>query len=296
MPQKPKLPLHQSRLFKVSSPERLALVLGLPFDQLRSLLALNPRYREFDRPKKTEGVRHCEDPVPPLKALHGRLAKMLARIEAPDFLFCPVKGRCYISNAAAHRHSRVVHCLDIKKFFPNTPSRRVFWFFHRVMQCRRDVAGLLTDLTTFNGRLPTGSPLSPILAYFSFHDMWAGIEAFCHSKGYVLTVYIDDVTVSGLKVPAADLWVIKGMIKRYGLEYHKEKTFIDRPAEISGGIVSGGRLSAPHREDLMRQGASEQLRIAGDPDGKLRSRIGGLHGQISQIAKAQSSVVISCEG
>lgn len=291
MPQKPKLPLHQSRLFKVSSPEKLATALGVPLCELRALLTLNPIYREFDLPKKGGGVRHCEDPVPSVKALHSKIAKMLSRIEAPDFLFCPVKGRCYVSNAAAHRHNRVVHCLDIKKFFPNTPSRRVFWFFHEVMRCRRDVAGLLTDLTTFNGRLPTGSPLSPILAYFSFYDMWRAIEAFCIERGYTLTVYIDDVTVSGLKVPQADLWQIKAIIKSYGLQYHKEKTFIDRPAEITGVIVAGGRLLAPHRQHQKRQMASEELRIFGDRDGRLRSRIGGLKGQIRQIAKAQPSTI-----
>ena len=295
MPLKPKLPLHQSRLFKVSSPEKLATVLGVPLGELRALLTLNPIYREFDLPKKGGGVRHCEDPVPPMKALHSKFAKILSRIEAPDFLFCPVKGRCYVSNAAAHRHNRVVHCLDIKKFFPNTPSRRVFWFFHEVMRCRRDVAGLLTELTTFNGRLPTGSPLSPILAYFSFHDMWAAIEAFCSERGYTLTVYIDDVTVSGPKVPRADLWQIKTIIKRYGLQYHKEKTFIDRPAEITGVIVTKGLLFAPHRQHHKRQLASEELRMFGDRDGKLRSRIGGLEGQIRQISRAQASAV-DCDG
>src|SRR3546814_14941861 len=93
---------------------------------------------------------------------------MLARIEPPSFLFCPVKGRCYVSNAARHRGNRVVHCLDIKKFFPNTPRVRVIAFFQSIMGCRADVAGILGDLCTFEGHLPTGSPLSPILAYYSY--------------------------------------------------------------------------------------------------------------------------------
>src|SRR3546814_4728940 len=90
---------------------------------------------------------------------------------------------------------RVVHCLDIKKFFPNTPRVRVIAFFQSIMGCRADVAGILGDLCTFEGHLPTGSPLSPILAYYSYHDMWAEIAAFCTAKGYTLTVYVDDVTI-----------------------------------------------------------------------------------------------------
>lgn len=284
MPNKRKLPLNQSRLFKVTSPDKLASVLGMPLDELRGLASLNFAYREFDIPKKGGGFRHCEDPVPPLKAVHRKLTTMLSRIEAPDFLFCPVKGRCYVSNAAAHRHNRVIRCLDIKKFFPSTPSRRVFWFFHSVLQCRRDVAGLLCDLTTFDGRLPTGSPLSPILAYFSFHDMWAEIEAFCRECSYTLTVYIDDVTVSGQRVSTADLWQIKRMISRFGLKYHKEKSFIDRPAEVTGVILKGGYLLAPNRQHHKWKAATEEQHPhAADLD-VARNRIAGLAGQLRQIA------------
>lgn len=283
MSTKRKIALNQSRLYKVSSPDRLAKVLGTSEGQLRELCALELRYREFDVPKPNGKTRHCEDPVPALKALHSRIAKALSQIEAPDFLFCPVKGRCYVSNAAAHRQSRAVRCLDIKKFFPSTPSRRVNWFFRNVMGFRKDAAGLITDLTTFEGRLPTGSPLSPILAYFAFFDMWAEINVFCASRGYVLTVYIDDVTVSGAQVPLSDFWHIKTIIRRFGLEYHKEKSFIDRPAEVTGVIVHNGMVSAPHRQHRKRKAESEALRGSpSDPDA-ARRRLKGLEGQLRQI-------------
>lgn len=289
MSKKPKIPLHQVRLFKVSSPDKLASILGLSVDELRGLTHLDPAYREFDIEKKGGGLRHCEDPVPSLKAVHQKITKMLSRIEAPDFLYCPVKERCYVSNAAAHRHNRVVHCLDIRKFFPSTPTRRVFWFFHTVLQCRRDVAGLLAELTTFQGRLPTGSPLSPILAYFSFFDMWAEIDDFCRLKEYTVTVYIDDVTISGAKVPKQDIWSIKKIIHRYGLQYHKEKSFIDRPAEITGVIVKSGRLFAPHRQHHKKMRATEELRALDEENDELKNKVAGLDGQIRQILRVNAS-------
>src|SRR3546814_743999 len=200
------------------------------------------RYRQFEIEKKSGGKRPVEDPVAPLKRVQGRIAKMLARIEPPSFLFCPVKGRCYVSNAARHRGNRVVHCLDIKKFFPNTPRVRVIAFFQSIMGCRADVAGILGDLCTFEGHLPTGSPLSPILAYYSYHDMWAESAAFCTGKGYTLTVYVGDVTISGAKVPVADVWHVRRMIHRTGLRYHKLKHYVDRPAEITGVVVRDGKV------------------------------------------------------
>lgn len=283
MPTKKIIPLDQSQLYKLTSPRRLAQVLGLEEAELRTMAVGPERYREFEIEKKSGGKRPVEDPVAPLKRVQGKIAKMLARIKPPAFLFCPVKGRCYVGNAAQHRGNRVVHCLDIKKFFPNTPRVRVIWFFQTIMRCRADVAGLLGDLCTFEGHLPTGSPLSPILAYYSYHDMWAEIAAFCTEKGYTLTVYVDDVTISGVKVPAADVWQVRQMIHRTGLRYHKLKHYVDKPAEITGVIVRDGRVLVPNRQRLKMRQTTLALERIGGQDARLRGRLMGINGQIRQI-------------
>lgn len=284
MQNRKKIPLNQSRLFKVSSPARLAQVLGLTDNALKALIAKADDYYEFDIDKKGGGKRHVENPAAPLKVVQAKIAKFLAAIDPPDFLFCPVKGRCYVTNAAAHRDNRVVRCLDIKKFFPSTPSRRVFWFFETIMKCRTDVASILTSLSTFQGRLPTGSPLSPIMAYFAYYDLWAKLDTFCRERNYVMTVYIDDVTISGARVPSSDVWLIKKMIHGYGLRYHKEKSFIDRPAEITGVIVKGDRLAVPHRQHLKRRDARRDMLAGIGEDRVLKGRLAGLDGQIKQVA------------
>lgn len=280
-----KFPLNQSRLYKITSPAKLATVLGVTTKEIAALIERPDAYHEFDIAKKGGGKRHVENPVAPLKAVQAKIAKLLAAIDPPDFLFCPVKGRCYVSNAASHKGSRVVHCLDIKKFFPSTPSRRVFWFFETVMKCRRDVAALLTSLSTHQQRLPTGSPLSPIMAYFAYYDLWAKLEEFCRDRNYKLTVYIDDVTVSGEKVPRSDIWLMKRMIHGYGLRYHKEKTFIDRPAEVTGVIVNGEQLSVPHRQHLKRHLARKEFQSGAGDAQVLQGRLAGLEGQIRQVAR-----------
>lgn len=285
MPTRKPLPLNQSRLFKLGSKAKLAQALGLELVDLIALCSGQDRYHEFSVEKKSGGKRQVENPVAPLKKLQAQIAKHLSAIDPPDFLFCPVKGRCYVSNAAAHRGNRVVHSLDIQKFFPNTPSRRVFWFFEKILKCRRDVAGILTALACYEQRLPTGSPLSPIMAYFAYYDLWAKIDLFCKERGYTLTVYIDDVTVSGIRVPNSDISLIKKMIHGYGLRYHKEKTFIDYPAEITGVIVKGDILTVPNRQHLKRQIARHEL---GDADGDivmLKNRLSGLEGQIRQVTR-----------
>jgi hypothetical protein len=278
--------LDQSPLYQLRSRSKLARLLGVSLGELRALAAGDSLYTEFDIPKKNSGSRHVENPRRPLKLAQAKIARLLARITPPDFLFCPVKRRCYVTNAAAHRGNRVVQCLDIQKFFPSTPRRRVFWFFHKILKCERDIAGLLATLACYQGHLPTGSPLSPIVAYFAFYDLWQHIDAFCRDRGYVFTVYIDDVTISGPRVPQSDIWVVKRMIFGVGLRYHKQKTFVDRPAEVTGVIIRGAELVAPFRQHKKLHEARALLaRAPPDADREaLVGRVAGIGGQIRQIA------------
>ena len=68
--------------------------------------------------------------------------------------------------------------LDIPKLFGSTPHSHVTGFFKNDMNCAPDVAGLLARLRCVTVKsvlhLPTGSPLSQILAFYSY---WAMFEA-----------------------------------------------------------------------------------------------------------------------
>lgn len=288
---KPTFGLDQSQLYKCRNRAKLAKMLKISTAELTRLSNSDVLYSEFEIEKKNgTGFRTVENPARPLKLAQAKLARLLSRITPPDFLFCPVKRRCYVSNAAAHLGNRVVHCLDIKKFFPSTPKRRVFWFFHKVMKCETDIAAILANLACYQGHLPTGSPLSPIMAYFSYFDLWNRISAFCRERGYTFTVYIDDITISGSKVPRRDIWEVQKMIDGVGLEYHKQKTYIDRPAEITGVMAGQGKVFPPNRQLKKHHDAQELLKHAvGEERQKLKGRIAGLKGQLGQIRAKNSS-------
>ncbi|MDA9427112.1 MULTISPECIES: reverse transcriptase family protein [Bradyrhizobium] len=280
-------PLDQSPLFRLKRRAKLAQLLGISDRELRWLTRnADTLYREKDRPKKNgSGLRHIEDPQRPLKKVQSSLAQLLSRIDPPDFLFCPVKGRDYIQNAAQHRGNRVVRCLDIHKYFPSTKSRRVFWFFDKVLRCERDLAGTLTRLSCYREHLPTGSPLSPILSYFAHLDVWSSVAQTCKAHDCVLTVYIDDVTVSGENVSESMMWEIRQTIHRAGLRYHKEKLYVERPAEITGVIVDGKTLMPPHRQHKKIRVGEASLKVEKKPflAQKISGQLLGLRGQIEQI-------------
>ncbi len=289
-------PLDQSPLYKLGSRGKLCRLLGITAGELRAVSKGDALYREFDITKKSGGLRHVENPDRPLKLVQASIARRLASIAPPDYLYCPVKGRCYVSNAARHVGNRVVRCLDIKSFFPNTPSRRVYWFYRSVLRCSSDLAGLLAKLSTYKGHLPTGSPLSPILAYFAYHDVWARVAALCVAKGHTLTLYVDDLTISGARVGVADLWLVKRELHRAGLHYHKEKLFRDRPAEVTGVIVGRGGVAAPNRQCLKLHTARREVReLEGDARVSGLGRIGGLNAQLTQISRKNAKPPRSVE-
>lgn len=279
--------LTSSPLYRLRSRSKLARLLRVSNAELRALAAGDSLYREFDIQKKGGGSRHVENPSRPLKLVQARLARLLARITPPDYLYCPAKGRCYVTNAAQHAGNRVVRTLDIQKFFPSTSSKRVFWFFHKVLCCARDIAGLLTVLTTYQRHLPTGSPLSPIMSHFANMDLWEEISEYCRGRSLTFTVYVDDCTLSGDRISARDLWDIKQMIHRRGLVYHKEKAYFGGIAEVTGVIIRDGKLAAPNRQMLKLRQTTSRLQDAAPSDAlALQQQVAGLKGQLRQITHA----------
>src|SRR5437764_11867064 len=95
-------PLNQSPLFRLRRHGKLAQLLGLPLLELKTFLHDAHLYKEFDVLKKSGGARRVENPKRALKLVQRRLARLLCRIAPPDYLFCPVKGRSYVTNAAQH--------------------------------------------------------------------------------------------------------------------------------------------------------------------------------------------------
>jgi hypothetical protein len=282
---------YQSALYRLTSRHQLVRLLGVTNDHLELLSRTEGLYREYDIPKKANKKRHVEEPRGDLKKVQARIASLLGRIRPADYLYCPAKRRCYVTNAARHRNNRVVRCLDLKEFFPNTPRLRVYRFFLEVMECAGDIAGTLANIASHKGHLPTGSALSPIMAHYAYWDVWNAIAAIAAHHGLTVTVYVDDVTLSGVQVPTRAVWQVKQELHAAGLRYHKEKGFIDCPADVTGVILRDGRLLLPNRQHLKIRTTKSELGAVCEEIAKqaVFGRLRGLTGQRTQIARADRS-------
>lgn len=284
--------IDQSPFYWLESKKRLAKLLYITQRELEVLAHSEELYIEKDKfnPKKGKTFR-VEEPRPPLKRVQKRIDEILKRVKMPNYIHAPGKGRSYISNARAHINAPVVRSLDIKQYFPSSQSWRVYSFFYKQMRCSSDVAGILTRLSTFKKHLPTGSPSSPVVSYFAHIDMWEAINELVEGAGCTLTVYMDDVTISGSSVTGELIWQIKNEFYRCGLcdSRNKEKHYVgNKPREITGVIVKDGELKLPNSQHKKMHDCRQAIQLETDPAKlvHLRQSLKGLESQAQQIRKA----------
>ncbi len=286
--------LDQSPFYCLKSKRDLAKILQVSQKRLESMTCfVESLYSEKDLlASRKRKLLRLEKPESKLKHVHKRIEELLKRIQLPDYVHAPRKGCSYISNAKAHIDSKVVRSLDIEQYFRSTPARSVYWFFHKRMKCSQDIAGILTKLSTYKDHLPTGSPLSPLLSYFSHIDMWEAIENIVNGYGCSLTVYMDDVTISGENVSDKLIWEVKKQFHRFGLRSNKkkEKSYFNarRACEITGVVIKNGELKLPNRQHLKMHIAKQEIRIEKNSERitSLARKLQGLESQRKQIEKS----------
>ncbi len=281
---KRKYALRDSPFFRLRSKRKLARILQISPAKLKRLAQLEGGYIQFQKPKKKGGSRDISAPIPPLKSVQSRIANLLGRVAPPDYLFAPVEGRSYVDNAARHIGARAVRLLDIEDFFPSCTIKKVIWFFRTHMECSPDVAFTLANIVTHSDVLPQGSPCSPFLAYFAYVDMWEEIDTLVSGNGCKLSVYADDLTISGETVPEAMIWEVKKTLFRHGHLYavYKERARQDRSAEITGVILSRDRITAPNRQRQKIHTVRENLKVTKSEE-QMKHFEAQLRGRLAQL-------------
>lgn len=281
----------QSPFYCLSSRKKLAKLLFTSEAKLLSLLEEASLYDSFEQPKSKGGFRKIDAPRQDLKRIQSRIAQLLQKITPPDYLFAPVKGRSYVDNAKQHVGASSIRLLDLDDFFPKCTSNKISWFFGKKMKCPPDVTAILRGLVCFNDALPQGSPCSPILAYLSYEDMWDKVYSLVNNEGARLSIYADDITISGDNVPERMVWEVKRTLYKHGHSISKDKERSSRlkPTEITGVIVRNGTLNPPNRSLERLSTIKRALTKSKDPVERsyFKSQICGRNSQLKQIFDAR---------
>lgn len=152
-----------------------------------------------------------------------------------------------------------------------------------------DLAWTLAALSTLDGHLPTGSPLSPIMSYFAHEDVWLSVMRLARDAGCTLTLYMDDVTISGESVPGELIWQIKQEVRSAGLRLNdkKQRRFSAGEGVVTGVVVTPAGVRPPKGSHLKLKRLRHDFREATTSEAKeqIGRRLRGLEAQHRQVTK-----------
>ncbi|MEZ4328712.1 MAG: reverse transcriptase domain-containing protein [Polyangiales bacterium] len=191
----------RAAFLKLQTPEELADLLDCSFQQLIYWTRLAPsglRYSAFTISKANGERRTIEAPAKPLRTLLRKLLQVLEAVYEPKAATHGfVKGRSIATNATRHVRRAWVLNVDLSDFFPTIHFGRVRGIFRAKPYLLPDsVATTLAQLVCYNGKLPQGSPASPIVANILCARLDSEMSRFAKEHRAMYTRYADDLTLS----------------------------------------------------------------------------------------------------
>lgn len=187
-------------------------------------------------------------PNGPLRTTHERLKYHLNKVKQPDYLMSPRKGRSQRDNAAAHCNQTAYLTLDIRQFYPSTTRDMVRSWCINKLGMYDDVARLFADISTVEGVVFLGSPLTPVLTTLVHRELFDEISDYCNLNGLAMSLWVDDLTLSGPKITGETIRFVRDAISRRGLRSHKiDLRTGNKVIFVTGVGIVGSHLVAPRK-------------------------------------------------
>lgn len=196
------------------------------------MITSQQHYHVHRIPKRKPGkFRTIYNPSVPMRRAQFRIKQIIDRVPVPDYLFAFEAGRRIGDMAQIHAGKQMVISLDIKDFFPSIKQFDVEEIFSQIGFNETD-ARMLSEVCTYKSFLPQGGLTSPKLSsLFTSISFGPKVKALCDERGWAVTIYADDITLSTDAVSengGADalemISEIKKVLKSYGLRLSPEKT------------------------------------------------------------------------
>lgn len=207
--------------------------------------------------------RQLAVPMGHLRTVHERLKIHFNKVKQPEYLFSPRKGRGQRDNAEKHAGQNQFLTLDIRQFYPSTTQEHIFQWAHHVAGLKADVAGMLAKLVAIDGKMPFGSPLSPVLTTLVHRRMFDDIYQLCQAQNLRMSLWVDDLVISGPFVTGQLLCEVRAIIAKHGLRTHKVRFKTGaRTVNITGVPIRRKQVHAPRKLHLRIEEGYDALRRA----------------------------------
>lgn len=286
--------LHQSALYRLTTKKKLADILQISFETLVRLSNDNRDCFEafvlehevlVSHPLFIKKPREIQRLKPLIAKVHKRIFCLLKCVITPDYLHSAIKGRSYTTNVKSHLYSNEAIKFDIKNFYPEVKWIKIYNFFKFNMQCEPDVAFILSNICCYDGHLPTGSSLSPILSFWANKTMFDFLNRVASDNNLVMTVYVDDIMFSGKYVPVDFEKIVSEIVCSYGYQCHKIKKFKKIKAKVITGLaIVDHAISIPHRRRAKVRLVIEAIQSA-QSDVRRAELLRSLNGMVNEMKR-----------
>lgn len=221
-------------LVSIEKPVELCKFFNTSFFRLESIIN-NPIYKQYTIKKKKGGERQISEPDKKLKTIQKRLNYFLQAYyllvkptEVYGFVVNPhyLGDYCNIvENAKVHTGKKYVLNIDLKDFFPSITSKQVKdIFLSHYFNFNEQIATALTLLTTYEGKLLTGAPTSPVISNFICYQLDADLKNFSQNNELAFSRYADDLTFSSNTAISKDtILEIIQLIRQNNFEVNPQK-------------------------------------------------------------------------
>ncbi|MEM8525400.1 MAG: reverse transcriptase family protein [Bacteroidota bacterium] len=220
----------------------LAKLLGKNSSQLRHLVE-HRHYGQYYVPKPKGGKRLIETPSRELKRTLKRLNNYLQAVYyhlKPECAYGCIlatadehKRKNIYTNALQHIKGKWLLSIDLEDFFHNISYIQIRQIFrHEPFHFNDTTVKLLGDLTTYENRLPIGSPTSPVLANLLCLPLDRRLTKLVEKYNLVYTRYLDDFSFSSKqKIKKKQTKRILREILESGFFPNQEKSFLSKITE-----------------------------------------------------------------
>jgi hypothetical protein len=270
--------------------DQLALVLRRAPTLLVSMAELTP-YREFYIPKKNGEKRLIEDPQSPLKKTLRKLNDFLQAVyffhrtdAAYGFLTNPTddpQPRHILSNAHVHLGCAWLLNMDMEDFFHTIRQDRVQQLFEApLFSFSSTIAEVLAQLCCYKGRLPMGSPTSPIISNLVSIPLDQDLQHYAQQHGWKYTRYADDMSFSGQnEITAQHALEVEAIAHNYDYVVNHQKTRFfapgGAPKEVTGLLIDNLEIALTADYHTQLQDAIDHLSLV--IDAKFSTSAGQTH-------------------
>lgn len=267
-PRRERYELSQSPLAQKLTQKKFAALIRVPLPVLKGLIKYKASFVAQKPQEEIAGkLRDLCFPVGRLRLVNEKIKFQLDKIKLPHYVLSPRKGFGQRENALAHRDAVQVLKLDLRKFYPSVTRESIAAFFREECGMHADVAGLITHLLTHDEVVFFGAPATPVLVMLSRRRMFDEIDAICRESGVTMTLWVDNLTISGNNVPGELLNRVRAVIAAHGHKSHDivfEHT--NRPVAVTGINICSGQISPANSTNLAVLELERSLRAASNFD------------------------------